>query len=127
MITVNDPPPSQEVEAFWSNIWECEKVHNHNSEWLKRHEALYEDLENQTWGAISAEETTYAIGKSSNWKSPGKDKVPNFWLKSLTSIHQDLANAYTNVIEHPEEMPTWLTEGITYLLPKSEDTKDPKN
>ena len=48
-------------------------------------------------------------------------------MKSLTSIHQDLANAYTNVIEHPEEMPTWLTEGITYLLPKSEDTEDPKN
>jgi hypothetical protein len=24
-------------------------------------------------------------------------------------------------------MPEWLTTGITYLLPKSEDTKEPKN
>lgn len=56
-----------------------------------------------------------------------KDKVPNFWLKNLISIHHDLANAYTNVIENLGEILTWLTQGITYLLPKSEDTKDVKN
>lgn len=56
-----------------------------------------------------------------------KDKVPNFWLKNLISIHHDLANAYTNVIENLGEILTWLTQGITYLLPKSEDTKDLKN
>lgn len=56
-----------------------------------------------------------------------KDKVPNFWQKNLISIYQDLANAYKNVIENPGEMLTWFTQGITYLLLKSEDTKDPKN
>ena len=65
--------------------------------------------------------------KSSNSKSPGKDKVSNFWLKHLVSLHEDLAKAYTKVIEHSEETPEWLTEGITYLLPKQEETKNPKN
>ena len=37
------------------------------------------------------------------------------------------AKAYTKVIEHPEETPEWLTEGIAYLLPKTEETKNPKN
>ena len=60
-------------------------------------------------------------------KSPGKDKVSNFWLKHLVILHEDLAKAYTKVIEHPEEAPEWLTEGITYLLPKTEETKNPKN
>lgn len=68
-----------------------------------------------------------AISKRSHSKSPWKDQVPNFWLKSLTSMHQDLADAFTNVIEHPEERPTWLTEGISFLLPKLEGTGDPKN
>ena len=135
---VNDPQSVQEVEAFWSDIWECQKVRNHNSE-LKRHEALCKGLKSQAWEAISAEETTTAISKSSSWKSLGKtnkekqeetkkqsNKVP-LWRKSLSNIHEDLAIEYTNVIEHSEELPTLLTEGITYPFPKSEDTKDPKN
>lgn len=119
-ITVNISPLVQEAEALiCSNIQECEKHRFiNNSEWLRRQAALYEGLKSQTWGAISAKETMSAISKSSDNKSPKKDQVPNFWLKILTSIHQDLADACTNVIEHPEEMPTGLTEGISFLLPK---------
>ena len=61
--------------------------------------------------------------KSSNWKSPRKDKVTNFWLKHLVSIHEDMSKAYTNIIENPEETPECLTEGLTYLLPKTRDNK----
>ena len=88
----------------------------------KGQEDLHKDLKAQSWRAINVEETTCAINKSSNWKSPGKDKVSNFWLKHLVSLHEDLAKAYTKVIEHPEETPEWLTEGIAYLLPKTEET-----
>ena len=56
-------------------------------------------------------------------KSPGKDKVTNFWLKHLVSIHEDMSN----IIENPEETPEWLTEGLTFLLPKTKETTNPKN
>jgi len=28
--------------------------------------------------------------------------------------------------EEPKQMPQWLTTGVTYLLPKSEENKEPK-
>lgn len=124
---MDEPPQPEEVVDFWSNIWEKEKSHNKDSAWIKGQEDLQKDLKAQSWKSINVEETTSAINKSSNWKSPGKDKVSNFWLKHLVSLHEDLAKAYTKVIEHPEETPEWLTEGITYLLPKTEQTKNPKN
>ena len=31
------------------------------------------------------------------------------------------------IIQNPEKIPEWMCEGITYLLAKSNDTKDPKN
>ena len=126
-IDVDEPLQPEEVVDFWSNIWEKEKSHNKDSAWIKGQEDLHKDLKAQSWRAINVEETTCAINKSSNWKSPGKDKVSNFWLKHLVSLHEDLAKAYTKVIEHPEETPEWLTEGITHLLPKTEETKNPKN
>lgn len=38
-----------------------------------------------------------------------------------------MANAYANIIENPAEMPEWLTDGLTMLLPKMEERKNPKN
>ena len=35
--------------------------------------------------------------------------------------------SYKNIIENPEEKPEWLTEGLTYLLPKTKETTNPKN
>ena len=85
------------------------------------------DREQQTWNNISVEELQAALGKAHKWKSPGIDNVPNFWLKSLTELHQPLTNSLNQITNKPENIPGWLTEGITYLLPKSEDTKNPQN
>ena len=87
-IDVDEPPEPEEVVDFWSNIWEKEKSHNKDSAWIKGKEDLHKDLKAQPWRAINVEETTCAINKSSNWKSPGKDKVSNFWLykKAFDSV-----------------------------------------
>ena len=88
-IDVDEPPQPEEVVDFWSNIWEKElKSHNKDSAWIKVQEDLHKDLiKAQSWRAINVEETTCAINKSSNWKSPGKDKVSNFLLKRK-SLHK---------------------------------------
>ena len=37
-----------------------------------------------------------------------------------------MALNFTNILQNPETAPQWLTEGITYLLPKSQETQNPK-
>ena len=113
---MDEPQPLEEVEDFWSKIWENDKSHNKNAKWTKKHEVLHKDQQSQPWKATETEETTYAINKSRNWKSPDIDKVTNIWLKNPISIHQDMAKAYTNITENPADVPDWLLEGITYLL-----------
>ena len=73
------------------------------------------------------DELRAALKKSHKWKSPGIDQIPNFWLNSLSEMHVVYARCLSDIVLNPEVAPTWLTEGTTYLLPKSEDTKNPKN
>jgi len=42
----------------------------------------------------------------------------------LKGISQKNFNA---IIEEPEKVPDWLTTGITYLIPKSGDSKEVRN
>ena len=84
-------------------------------------------MELQEWSDIDITETTAAINKTSNWKAPGIDGVANFWVKNFPSVHEDLTHAYNSVVKNPEECPDWPTRGTTYLLPKNDETENPKN
>ena len=126
-IEVNKPPTAGVTEQFWKLIWEDEKHHNEEAEWVRKQEELGQKFQEQTWPTIEKQEVISAIKKTHNWKSPGQDKIPNFWLKNLTSLHEDIACCFSNIVKNPEESPSWLTNGITYLLPKSEETIEPKN
>ena len=83
----------------------------------------------QEWKDIEDGEVTLALKKTSNWKSPGIDRVPNFWLKNLERLHGGLTTAYNDIVKNPEKSPEWLTRGLTYLLvlPRNNETKNPKN
>ena len=107
-------PTSEEVEQFWSEIWENNKSHNETAEWIRKQEEQHKEQESQPCQTINADRVTHAVKKSSDWKSPGKDKVTSFLLKHLVSI----LKAYTNIIENPEGTSEWHTEGLTYLLQK---------
>jgi hypothetical protein len=48
----------------------------------------------------------------------------NNWLKAT---HSYITKIFNTTREEPKEMPEWLTAGIMYLFPKSEDTKESKN
>ena len=85
------------------------------------------EVEEQGWEVINIEELCSALTKSHKWKSPGVDKIPNFLLNCLTSMHKQMALNFTNILQNPETTPEWLTEGTTYLLPKSQETQYPKN
>ena len=85
------------------------------------------EVEKQEWEVINIEELRSVLTKSHKWKSPGVDKIPNFWLNCLTSTHKQMALNFTNILQNPETAPEWLIEGTTYLLPKSQETQNPQN
>ena len=126
-ISVEKPPKEEATETFWRSVLENNREYNHLAEWIKREEQKYTDVEYQPWEDISLDEFQTALRKTSSWKSPGPDAVPNFWLKQLTALHHHLLNAYNQVIEQSENLPDWFTTAQTYLPPKNKDTENPQN
>ena len=126
-IDVVNIPTEESVRDFWESIWGNEVGHNTNAEWLKSFENATNNVHEQEWQNISVEEIKEGLKKSQKWKSPGIDKVPNFWLDSLSSMHSQLATCFNRLILNPESTPEWFCMGTTYLLPKTEDTANPKN
>ena len=124
-IEVNETPEMQKVKDFWSKIWKDIKTHNSDASWIEDQEKTNEYQGQQKWIDITKEEAVLAIMKFSNWKAPGNDGIANFWIKNLTSVHDELITAYNGILKHPEKAPGWLTDG--YLLPKTEETKNQKN
>ena len=80
-ISVEKPFKKEATEAFWSNILENDREHNHSAEWIKREVQKYADTECLPWEDISQGELQAALKKASKWKSSGSDAVPNFWLR----------------------------------------------
>ena len=126
-IEVEEIPEKDEISGFWKEIWGKEKKFNENAEWLGRENERMRDVEQQRWVEITVEELRSALSKSHKWKTPGIDKIPNFWLNSLHELHKPLTDSFNKIINDPGNIPDWLTEGTTYLLPKNADTKNPKN
>ncbi|XP_063588611.1 uncharacterized protein LOC134765758 [Penaeus indicus] len=126
-INVEEPPVEEDMTNFWNGIWGKEKEFNSEAEWIKREQERMNEVEQQQWDEITVIKLRNASAKSQKWKSPGVDKMPNFWLNSLTSSHEKLAINFTKILQNPESAPEWLTEGTTYLLPKNQETQNPKN
>ena len=51
------------------------------------------------------------------------EKVPNFWISSFSKGHVELTSLLSEIAESPDTAPKWLSEGITYLLLETKDTK----
>ena len=67
---------------------------------------------------ITLEKVQRKIMKSNNWKAPGPDTVPNFWIKKITALHVPLTNCLNNIID-TAAIPDWLVSNKTLLLPES--------
>lgn len=124
-IEASETPDQVTIENFWRNIYEDERTHNKNAKWIKEIEK--EKRTKMRWNQISNEEVKLAINSTHNWKAPGIDKLPNLWWKQLTAMQIPLTCSFNKVIEGKEVVPDWLAKGKTFLLPKTKNTKDPKN
>ena len=66
--------------------------------------------------------------KSPKWESPGIDKVTNFWLNALSSSYVLFTILLNEIMQNSEKKLLYgYAREQTYLLAKSNDTKDPKS
>jgi len=77
--------------------------------------------------SIKITEITSYLSKLQNWKSTGSDQTQNYWLKIFPAIHRHITKNFNAIIDEPEKAPDWMTTGITYLIPKSGDSKEVRN
>ena len=126
-IQIEKPPDIGEVKKFWQNILEQEVKHNEDAQWIKDQEEELQQINQMEWKDLTVEELRVNMTRASNWKSPGPDRLPNFWTKQFKSLHKPMAEAYSEIIKEPKQTPDGLVEGATHLLPKKEETWIPKN
>ena len=124
---VKETAPKDSIEKFWKRIWEQKKACNMSASWIGNMEKENEKVKEQEWENITVLELRAALTKSLKRKSPGIDKVPNFWLIALSLSHVTFTGLLNEIMQNPEKTPGWMCERSTYLLGKSNDTKDPKN
>jgi hypothetical protein len=73
-------------------------------------------INNMNWMSMRTTETTSCLSKTHNWKSPGGDQTPNYWLKAFPDTHSFITKIFNSVVEEPRQMPEWTTTGITYKI-----------
>ena len=102
-------------------MFETEKSYNKKATWLPEYINSTDNIIPATYTPITESEIQKAISKFANWKSPGIDRIQNFWWKKFSSLHKITAAILPNIT------PQWLTTGRTTLVGKKKETQDPSN
>ena len=118
-------PSKDDVTRFWRSIWSEAKEHNSTAPWIEQETVRHAHITHEGEVEITKEDVRRATLHIHNWKAPGPDKVHNFWLKKLTCVHTQLSRSIQDIITHPDKMPIFLTEGVTFAKHKGGDSKDP--
>jgi len=93
---LKNAPGKEEVENFWKEI--CGKKCSYNEEacWIKDQCQQNSSME---WSLICEKDVTEALRTTLNWKAPGREQIPNFWLKQLTATRKHIAKIFKKLIE----------------------------
>jgi len=83
------------------------------------------DVTTMEHSPITTVQVSRLIAKTLNWKAPGPDGINNFWVERFTTTHSYLTHYFNQFMKDAGNMPRFLVQGITYLLPKSRDCEDP--
>ena len=126
-ITIVDAPTKEDIEKFWKPLYENKNEYTKDAKWLQEYKTYDNNITGVTYSEIATNEIKSEASEFSNWKSPGLDKLHNFWWNKLTTLHPKVAVAFDKLIVQPENCPDWLTTGQTTLIAKKEPTRNPSN
>ena len=51
------------------------------------------------WSPKCEKDVAEALRTTLSWKSPGRDQIPNFWLKQLTATYRQKTAIFNKLIE----------------------------
>ena len=70
--------------------------------WVGNMEKVNEKVKEEEWeNTIVLEQ---ALTKSQKLKSPGIDKIPNFWLNAFSSFHVTFTSLFNKIMQNPEKL-----------------------
>ena len=125
-IKENEMPSKEEIQSFWKPLYENKKCYNKNAQWIEDYEKSLHVNKN-IFSDILVSEVKSKIQKFGFWKSPGIDNLQNYWWHKFHASHNQLTKIYNEMLKNPDDIPTWMFKGITRLIPKKTDTRNPAN
>ena len=125
-INVEKPPSPTKLEEYWKPLFETEVVHNQEARWIEDIKELNKTKPQMPEPKITTGDIISKLKKFANYKKPGIDSIPNFWLKQLTALHGHYSICFNRMLKGEEATPSWLTRGQTSLIPKSDETQKPE-
>lgn len=113
-----DLTEDQEKRIFteWSAIWNNNKTVNNIEELHNFSCTRVETKLNMKIATIK-----FLIMKLPNWKAAGADKIYNYFIKHLNSLHDVLGRCIIKLLHDPASIPSEMRKGLTYLIPKYND------
>lgn len=118
---------AEELEDYWSNIWKNKGEHEKEATWLSEEKKSLAVVPCMEESNFTINDIRAVVGKLHNWKAPGPDGVQNFWWKNLDAVHPFLTSTINQILNNPANTPDFITQGITYMKAKTEDTSKPQN
>ena len=94
---MNNATGKEEVENFWREIHGKNVQHNGEADWIKKNQ--YQQNPSMEWSPICPKDVAEALKTTLNWKAPGRDKIPNFWLMQPTATHRHIGAIFNKLIE----------------------------
>ena len=120
-------PHIAKFEEFWTGILEGDSKMPHRK-WMsttaQKIRAKVVDIQDF---AITEERMHSDAKRRKKWSAPGIDGIQNYWWKKLKGTWKSLLNCYNRWVEQPDEIPQWLAQRKTVLMPKSKELGNEKN
>ena len=92
---------------FWRPIYENDKSHNDNAQWINDHIKYIDtlNLDEQQLPIWESKDVNEAIKKMSDWKGAGVDNLQIYWWKHFSFTHNRLSTYFSEILHNPETSP----------------------
>ncbi|XP_037303411.1 uncharacterized protein LOC119193790 [Manduca sexta] len=108
---VSQIPSKDSIEQYWTDILSNPKQYNKDARWIEEIDDLSQRVETTETDEITVDEVKLAIRKLHNWKTPGIDKLQNYYLKYFSNSHKYLATIFTKIVQGKQNLEEWFTTG----------------
>ncbi|EQB62067.1 hypothetical protein NAPIS_ORF00357 [Vairimorpha apis BRL 01] len=114
--TMNDVP-DEEIKNTWSKMWELD-TGEADEDLLDEYVLEYKGTKDDSICFPTLDEFMEIIKWLPCWKAAGPDRIFNFFIKKMTTIHNDLYKVIKTICLDNEQPEEWFFRGITHLIPK---------